>query len=55
MQSAHVTAYGESVADVFYVTDLTGSKVTRPDRLAEIEAALLDAASDKRQREHEAA
>jgi [protein-PII] uridylyltransferase len=49
VQSAHVTAYGESAADTFYVTDLTGSKVTQPERLAEIEAALLDAASDERQ------
>ncbi|MAY20352.1 MAG: [protein-PII] uridylyltransferase [Erythrobacteraceae bacterium] len=53
VQSAHVTAYGESVADTFYVTDLTGSKVTAPDRLAEIEAALLGAASDERQQELE--
>lgn len=55
VQSAHITAYGEAVADTFYVTDLTGSKVTAPDRLAEIEAALLSAASDERQREHEKA
>jgi len=53
VQSAHITAYGESAADTFYVTDLTGGKVTAPDRLAEIEAELLAAASDKRQREHE--
>ena len=55
VQSAHVTAYGESAADTFYVTDLTGSKITAPDRLAEIEAELLDAASDERQKEHEQA
>ena len=55
VHSAHVTAYGESAADTFYVTDLTGSKVTAPERLAALEAALLDAASDRRQREHEAA
>lgn len=53
VQSAHITAYGESAADTFYVTDLTGSKVTAPDRLAEIEAALLDAASDRRQKQLE--
>ncbi|WP_298471158.1 [protein-PII] uridylyltransferase [uncultured Erythrobacter sp.] len=53
VQSAHITAYGESAADTFYVTDLTGAKITAPDRLAEIEAMLLDAASDQRQREHE--
>ena len=55
VQSAHITAYGESAADTFYVTDLMGGKVTTQDRLTEIEAALLDAASDQRQREHEAA
>lgn len=55
VQSAHIIAYGESAADTFYVTDLTGGKVTAPERLAEIEAELLDAASDKRQREHEKA
>ncbi len=53
VQSAHVTAYGESAADTFYVTDLTGSKVSAPERLAEIEALLLDAASDKRQEQLE--
>lgn len=55
VQSAHITAYGESAADTFYVTDLTGSKVTAPIRLAEIEAAMLTAASDQRQREVEEA
>lgn len=49
VQSAHITAYGESAADTFYVTDLTGGKVTAAPRLTEIEAALLDAASDQRQ------
>ena len=55
VQSAHITAYGEAVADTFYVTDLTGAKVTAPARLNEIEAELLAASSDKRQREHEKA
>ncbi|MEM9502073.1 MAG: [protein-PII] uridylyltransferase [Pseudomonadota bacterium] len=53
VQSAHVTAYGESAADTFYVTDLTGAKITAPDRLSEIESALLAAASDKRQEQLE--
>ena len=53
VQSAHITAYGESVTDTFYVTDLTGAKISAAERLAEIEAELLAAASDKRQREHE--
>ncbi|ALE17601.1 [Protein-PII] uridylyltransferase [Altererythrobacter epoxidivorans] len=49
VQSAHITNYGERAADTFYVTDLTGSKVTTPSRLKEIEQRLLDAASDERQ------
>lgn len=53
VHSAHITAYGESAADTFYVTDLTGAKVKAAERLAEIEAALLEAASDQRQREVE--
>ncbi len=55
VQSAHITAYGEVASDTFYVTDLTGGKVTATTRLKEIEVELLDAASDKRQREHEKA
>ena len=49
VHSAHITAYGASAADTFYVTDLTGTKVTQASRLAEIEALLLEAASDERQ------
>jgi [protein-PII] uridylyltransferase len=51
--SAHVTNYGERAADTFYVTDLTGGKITAPARLKAIEAALLEAASDARQAELE--
>jgi [protein-PII] uridylyltransferase len=53
VQSAHITAYGESAADTFYVTDPLGQKITNPARLDEIRAALLSAASDKRQRQLE--
>ncbi len=53
--SAHITNYGERAADTFYVTDLTGGKVTSPARLKAIEAALLEAASDERQAELEGA
>ncbi|TCJ39836.1 [protein-PII] uridylyltransferase [Parafrankia sp. BMG5.11] len=53
--SAHITNYGERAADTFYVTDLTGGKITAPARLKEVEAALLDAASDERQAELESA
>lgn len=46
VHSAHVTAYGERAADTFYVTDSKGLKLTTPERLAELETALLEAASD---------
>ncbi|KUO57757.1 MAG: bifunctional uridylyltransferase/uridylyl-removing protein [Sphingomonadales bacterium BRH_c3] len=55
VQSAHITSYGERAADTFYVTDLTGDKITAADRLAEIEQRLLYAASDTRQRQLEQA
>ena len=55
VHSAHITAYGEAAADTFYVTDLTAAKIKAPERLAEIEAALLAAASDQRQRQLEKA
>ena len=55
VHSAHITAYGERAADTFYVTDLMGGKVTAQDRLDTIEKALLEAASDRRQREMEEA
>lgn len=55
VHSAHITAYGEAAADTFYVTDLTAAKVKAPERLAEIEAALLEAASDRRQQQLEKA
>jgi [protein-PII] uridylyltransferase len=53
--SAHITNYGERAADTFYVTDLTGGKITSSARLKAIEAALLEAASDERQAELESA
>ncbi|KWV91586.1 [protein-PII] uridylyltransferase [Erythrobacter sp. YT30] len=53
VQSAHITAYGETAADTFYVTDLTGSKIVSNARQAEIEQALISAASDKRQKQLE--
>jgi [protein-PII] uridylyltransferase len=44
VNSAHVTQFGERAVDTFYVTDLTGGKVTGRDRLRQIEHALLEAA-----------
>lgn len=55
VHSAHITAYGERAADTFYVTDLMGEKISATERLENIEAELLDAASDSRQAELESA
>ena len=38
--SAHVATFGERAADVFYVTDLTGTKVTHPSRQTSIRRCL---------------
>ncbi|MCB8840806.1 [protein-PII] uridylyltransferase [Aurantimonas sp. VKM B-3413] len=40
IRSAHISTYGEKVVDVFYVTDLIGSKVTSESRAERIEARL---------------
>lgn len=40
--SAHVTTFGEKIIDSFYVTDLTGAKITAPARLHSISKKLLD-------------
>ena len=55
IHSAHITAYGERVADTFYATDLTGQKIVGEARLKAIAKALEEAASDERQAELEVA
>ncbi len=40
--SAHIVTFGEKAVDVFYVTDLTGTKVTHASRQATIRRVLLD-------------
>lgn len=40
--SAHIVTFGEKAVDVFYVTDLTGTKVTHASRQATIRRTLLD-------------
>jgi len=45
VHSAHIATYGERAADTFYVTDLFGHKVDRPDRLRAVEDKLLAAAN----------
>jgi [protein-PII] uridylyltransferase len=39
--SAHITTFGEKAVDVFYVTDLTGAKITSESRYKQIEKALM--------------
>lgn len=45
IHSAHVATYGERAVDTFYVTDLTGDKITAVLRLKSLERRLLDATS----------
>jgi len=45
LHSAHVATYGERAVDVFYVTDLTGDRITAPARLRSLERRLLQAAA----------
>jgi [protein-PII] uridylyltransferase len=40
--SAHIVTFGEKAVDVFYVTDLTGTKVTHAGRQTTIRRALLE-------------
>ena len=45
--SAHIATFGEKAVDVFYVTDLTGTKVANPARQAAIRRALLEVLSSR--------
>ncbi|MFM9853026.1 MAG: [protein-PII] uridylyltransferase [Sphingomonadaceae bacterium] len=45
IHSAHIATYGERAVDTFYVTDLTGDKISAATRLKALETALLDAAA----------
>ncbi|MBA1158702.1 [protein-PII] uridylyltransferase [Microvirga mediterraneensis] len=40
--SAHIVTFGEKAVDVFYVTDLTGTKITHAGRQATITRTLLE-------------
>ena len=44
--SAHVSTYGETAVDVFYVKDVFGLKITHEGKLDQIRAALLEALID---------
>ena len=45
--SAHIATFGEKAADVFYVTDLNGTKITANARIGAIKRKLLQALSEK--------
>jgi [protein-PII] uridylyltransferase len=45
IHSAHVATYGERAVDVFYLTDLTGDKITATPRVRTLEKRLLSAAA----------
>ena len=45
--SAHVATFGEKAADVFYVTDLTGTKISHPSRHAAIRRCLKGVLGDE--------
>ncbi|GGH08175.1 bifunctional uridylyltransferase/uridylyl-removing enzyme [Alsobacter metallidurans] len=40
--SAHIATFGEKAVDVFYVTDLTGSKIVNPAKQGSIRRHLMD-------------
>ena len=50
--SAHIATFGEKAVDVFYVTDLTGTKITHSGRQASIRRALLEALDGDEAAEH---
>ncbi|SNY90377.1 UTP--GlnB (protein PII) uridylyltransferase, GlnD [Cohaesibacter sp. ES.047] len=45
--SAHITTYGERVVDAFYLTDLTGAKISNPARKDIISARLMEVLKGK--------
>jgi [protein-PII] uridylyltransferase len=44
IHSAHIATYGERAVDVFYLTELDGAKIDRPERLEALKERLLAAA-----------
>ena len=51
IHSAHVATYGERAVDVFYLTDLTGEKITNANRLKALERKLVAAANGEEEEE----
>lgn len=42
VHSAHIATYGERAVDTFYITDLTGAKITDRERLERLQQALVE-------------
>jgi [protein-PII] uridylyltransferase len=55
VHSAHIATYGERAVDVFYLTDMTGSKIVSPGRLKTLQSRLLRAAAEPAERDKRAA
>ncbi len=53
--SAHIATFGERAVDVFYVTDLTGQKITNANRQAAIRRRLLQVFQPQKEKEKEGA
>lgn len=50
VHSAHIATWGERATDTFYLTDLTGAKITDTTRLAALEKRLITAAGQPAKR-----
>jgi [protein-PII] uridylyltransferase len=48
INSARIVTFGEKAVDIFYVTDLTGGKVTQPQRQAALKERMLGVFERKR-------
>jgi [protein-PII] uridylyltransferase len=47
IHSAHIATYGERAVDVFYVTELDGTKIDQTERIEALRERLLAAAAGK--------
>lgn len=50
IRSAHIATYGERAVDVFYLTELDGSRIAKPARLKALRERLLEAAAGEERR-----
>jgi [protein-PII] uridylyltransferase len=55
IHSAHIATYGERAVDTFYVTDLTGDKISNANRLRALERRLIAAVTGEKEEDEPAA